>query len=90
MTGVGRVKKRKKIKQAYYAITVEANPDINSYVYHEGLLESSIVFMTESVVRKKQYDEDKIKTNDFKFSVMSSTLDSPYVKEGYIEEKMQT
>lgn len=86
----GQTKVRKKIKQSYYAIIIEANPDAASYVFDEGLLVASKVYYTQSVKGFENYENLKIEDNEYKYAIITATPDNAYVKEGYIEEKLST
>lgn len=86
----GQTRIRKKIKQSFYAIVVEANPDAASYVFDDGLLVAKKVYHTQSVQGFKDYENLKVSDNDYKYAIITATPDNPYLKEGFIEEKLAT
>lgn len=86
----GQKRTRKKIKQSFYAIIVEANPDAASYVFDDGLLKSKKVYHTQNVKGFENYDNLKVTESEFKYSIITATPDNPYLKKGFIEEKQST
>lgn len=72
---------RIKTVREFGRIIMESNPDIGSWIYDKGLLQSSVICYTSSVRGVENYEKIKTKKSDVMISVISSTDDNIFATE---------